>query len=170
MSQALIVHGLAKGCSLGANFLTLSKASPADPAIEPQEFSSLLASYKLKGITKVRMRIPPTVLIPPLNLCRPSHQADLSVIVSFFRDAQSGLVHLAAVKKEFQLDIKPLPILSKTVRAISCSNVVRFLERCFELMMCHSGQECSHLVLQRMHLQQSKVCRAQSPNLSCCAH
>ncbi len=44
-------------------------------------------------------------------------QADLSTIATFFRNAQSGLVHLAAVKQEFQLEIKPLPILSKTVCA-----------------------------------------------------
>jgi hypothetical protein len=43
-------------------------------------------------------------------------QADLSVVAAHFRDAQSGKVHLAAIKKEFQLEIKPLPILSSTVR------------------------------------------------------
>ena len=70
VSQALIVHGLAKGCSLGANFLSLSKAppaDPADPALEPQEFTSLLASYKLKGITKVNPRPLNTTPPPPIN-------------------------------------------------------------------------------------------------------
>ena len=39
--------------------------------------------------------------------------------VTLFRYAQSGLVHLSAVKKDLQLDIKPLPVLSKAVRARS---------------------------------------------------
>jgi len=43
-------------------------------------------------------------------------QADLSVVAAFFRNSQSGLVHLAAVKQEFQLEIKPIPLLSKMVR------------------------------------------------------
>jgi hypothetical protein len=54
VAQAIIQHGLAQGCMLGANFLSLNKAPPEDPAIELQQFVSLLASYKLKGITKVR--------------------------------------------------------------------------------------------------------------------
>jgi len=43
-------------------------------------------------------------------------QADLSVVAAFFRNSQSGLVHLAAVKQDFQLEIKPIPLLSKMVR------------------------------------------------------
>jgi hypothetical protein len=34
--------------------MSLNKASPEDPAIELQEFTTLLSSYKLNGITKVR--------------------------------------------------------------------------------------------------------------------
>jgi hypothetical protein len=45
-------------------------------------------------------------------------QADLSVVATFFRDSQSGMVHLDAVKKEFQLEIRPFTISSKMVRAV----------------------------------------------------
>ena len=53
VAQAIIQHGLVEGCSLGAHFLSVSKTPPEEPAIDLQEFTSLLASYKLKGITKV---------------------------------------------------------------------------------------------------------------------
>ena len=43
-------------------------------------------------------------------------QADLSVVAPFFRNPVSGLVHLDAVQKEFQLEIKPLPVMSNSVR------------------------------------------------------
>ncbi len=116
VAQAIIQHGLAQGCNLGSNFLSLNKAPPEDPAIELQQFTSLLASYKLKGITKVRC-----VMILLLSCVEHDPllaQADLSVVATHFRDAQSGMVHLAAVKKEFQLEIRPLPMLSKMVREL----------------------------------------------------
>ena len=83
------------------------------------EFSSLLASYKLKGITKVRYISKNCTIL--CNRYGPHFlQADLSVVTAFFRNARSGLVHLAAVKQEFQLEIKPIPLLSKMVRVCVC--------------------------------------------------
>jgi hypothetical protein len=71
VAQAILIHGLTQGCCLGANFLSLCK-EPRDPAIELEKFASLLASYKLKGITKARYRIKlsPTLSASDHSLCR----------------------------------------------------------------------------------------------------
>ena len=105
--------------------MSLNKASPEDPALELHEFTTLLSSYKLNGITKVR-RLGVLFMASP----DPCYlQADLSAIAAFFRNSQSGMVHLSAVKQEFQLEIQPLPIMSKTVRASFCLWSTLILQR-----------------------------------------
>lgn len=163
VAQAIIQHGLAQGCHLGASFLSLNKAPPEDPAIEPQQFTSLLASYKLKGVTKVCFFIKTSLF--SVHTLTHSLQADLSVVATYFRDARSGMVHLAAVKTEFQLDIKPLPILNKMVRVLPflfrlLFGVVSFRKKSSFLILL-SVQGCGQLDVQRLHICfQFKVCRA----------
>jgi hypothetical protein len=64
------------------------------------------------------------------------------------------MVHLSAVKQEFQLEIQPLPIMSKTVRASFCLWSTLIL-RC---SLLSSAKGRVQLDLQRLHLGQPKVC------------